>query len=271
MRKDAIFPRKSPDDKKHARNNNKLKKENIFMKKLNSNSVCKTAKIMALLLVAGTVLTASADVMKPQPYAEKDWRTSFFKQAMNDRAKLRAAGIVFLGDSITQGWTATWTKHHGMKTWKSLLKSHNMINLGVSNDRIEHVLWRVTDGKEIDGFTAKLIVLMIGTNNPEDPATIAKGIENLLKVLREKRPEAKILLLGVLPVSWRMAKSAQINELICKFADNQHIFYKDYSSLFLTPDGKKVCNLHDGLHPDETGYELLGKELVKEFDALLKK
>lgn len=241
------------------------------MKMLNSSRICKNAKIMVLLLAAGTVLTASADVMKPQPYAKKDWRTASHKQIMETYANLKYTTVLFLGDSITQGWIATWTKHHGMKTWRSLLKSRKMINLGISNDRIEHVLWRVTDGKEIDGIKTRLIVLMIGTNNPEDPATIAKGIENLLKVLREKRPEAKILLLGVLPVSWRMAKSAQINELICKFADNQHIFYKDYSSLFLTPDGKKVCNLHDGIHPDETGYELLGKELAKEFDILLKK
>ena len=239
------------------------------MKELLRGKCFRAVKAAAVVLGLSFLTSAFAEPMTPMPYAEKDWRVSSFKQMKKDFAKLKSTTLLFLGDSITQGWTATWIKHHGMDTWKTTLKKYSKVNYGISSDRVEHILWRVTEGKSIDHFTAKVIILMIGTNNPESPEEIAKGIENLVKVLQQKRPEAKILLLGVLPVSWRMQKSVQINDLICKFADNEKVFYRDYSKIFLTPDGKKAAHLHDGIHPDAEGYKLMAAEMVKDIDEIL--
>ena len=243
------------------------------MKDLNSSRCFRALKTIVAICSLGVVMTASAaevDVTKAVGYEESDWRVKSHQAFLKDHAKRISTTLLFLGDSITQGWTSTWIKHHGMETWKTTLKGYAKVNLGLSSDRVEHVLWRVTEGKEIDHFTAKVIILMIGTNNGgETPEIVAARIEHLLKVLREKRPEAKILLLGVLPVAWRMQKSVQINELICKFADNETIFYRDYSKLFLTEDGKKTVNLHDGIHPDAKGYEEWGKALVADLPEIM--
>lgn len=227
--------------------------------------------VLSLLIAAAAAFQLYADVMKPLAYPVKDWRIASHKQMKMGVAKLKSVDLVFLGDSITQGWTANWLKHHGVKTWNSAFKSYTKVNLGLSSDKIEHLLWRITEGGIIDGFKARMIIVMIGTNNGDKPEVIAKGVDNLLKVIAQKQPQAKILLLGVLPVSWRMKKSVQINDLLVKLADNKKIFFKDYSPCFLTPDGKKYRNLFDGLHPDAKGYEEWGVKMKKDIDLLIKK
>lgn len=43
-------------------------------------------------------------------------------------------------------------------------------NFGIGGDKTQHVLWRITEGKELDGIEPKVVALMIGTNNcPRTP------------------------------------------------------------------------------------------------------
>ncbi len=67
--------------------------------------------------------------------------------------------IEFIGDSITQGW-----ERAGSNTWNQFYGQRKVINMGVSGDRTEHVLWRFEHG-QLDGIKAKVAVVMIGTNN----------------------------------------------------------------------------------------------------------
>ena len=67
--------------------------------------------------------------------------------------------IEFIGDSITQGWEGA-----GKNVWQELYGQRKVINMGVSGDRTEHVLWRFEQG-QLDGIKAKVAVVMIGTNN----------------------------------------------------------------------------------------------------------
>ena len=65
-----------------------------------------------------------------------------------------SATIVFLGDSITQGWEST-----GLATWNAQLAPLGAANFGFSGDRTEHVLWRLQNG-EIVKLQPKVIVLL---------------------------------------------------------------------------------------------------------------
>ncbi len=105
-----------------------------------------------------------------------------------------AGDVIFLGDSITHGW-------EGQKAWQEHFGSFKPVNLGIGGDQTGHVLWRITDGKEIDRLKPQAAVLMIGTNNTggHSAQQIAGGIQAIVEELRRQKPDIKILVLGVFP------------------------------------------------------------------------
>ncbi len=102
--------------------------------------------------------------------------------------------VIFLGDSITQGW-------EGQKAWQEHFGSFKPVNLGISGDQTGHVLWRITEGHELDQLKPKAAVIMIGTNNTggHSAQQIAGGIKAIVEELKQKKPDVKILLLAVFP------------------------------------------------------------------------
>jgi hypothetical protein len=57
--------------------------------------------------------------------------------------------VIFIGDSITQGWEGS-----GKEVWSTYYAKRNAVNLGISGDRTQHVLWRLDHGN-IDGLQPK--------------------------------------------------------------------------------------------------------------------
>ena len=102
--------------------------------------------------------------------------------------------VMFLGDSITQGWEGG-----GRKPWQEYMEPLHAANFGIGGDQTQHVLWRITEGHELQGIHPKVAVVMIGTNNlgSNTDGQIVAGIEKIVKTLHEKRPHMQILLLGV--------------------------------------------------------------------------
>ncbi len=185
-----------------------------------------------------------------------------------------ATEIVFLGDSITQGWEGG-----GKKAFADSFGSWKTLNLGFSGDRTEHVIWRFANG-ELEGLKPKLAILMIGTNNTghnqQAAAETAAGIEKILTDFHAKCPGAKVLLCSILPRSAKPEDKArkindEINKLISSFpAKLDFVTYKDMNALFLDKDGvltKEV--MPDLLHPQEKGYQIWADALVPEIKKLL--
>lgn len=183
--------------------------------------------------------------------------------------------LVFIGDSITQGWEGA-----GKSVWNEFYADRKTLNLGFSGDRTEHVLWRLLNG-EFTKVDPKLIVMMIGTNNTghrkDAPEVTADGIKMILELLRDRKPDSKVLLLSVFP---RDAKpdgpnrviNDGINELIAKMADGEQVHYLDVSGDFLTEDGtltKEV--MPDLLHPREKGYRIWAEAMEPKLKELLAK
>jgi lysophospholipase L1-like esterase len=105
-----------------------------------------------------------------------------------------AGDVIFLGDSITHGW-------EGQKAWQDYFGSFKPVNLGIGGDQTGHVLWRITDGHELDHLNPKVAVIMIGTNNTggHSAQQIAGGIKAIIEELRHQKPHIKVLVLGVFP------------------------------------------------------------------------
>lgn len=199
----------------------------------------------------------SNTAVRPAPREEESWQKRH--QRFLDRARKGDVDVLFLGDSITQGWEGK-----GKKVWEERFQPLKPANFGIGGDRTEHVLWRITEGKELEGIQPRAFVLMIGTNNmgSNTAAEIAEGVTAIVRELRKQRPQAKVLLLGVFPRSPRAADPVRdkihfLNEKIAKLDDGQHVRYLDIGGKFLTPQGELTKEIMpDYLHLSEKGYEL---------------
>ena len=196
------------------------------------------------------------DAVKPVP-RDANWMKRH--DSMNERVKQGNVDLLFIGDSITQGWEGA-----GKAVWSEKYGKRNAVNLGIGGDRTQHVLWRLDNGN-IEGIKPKLAVIMIGTNNAGSAQNtseqIADGVTAIVKKLRDKLPETKILLLGIFPRGAddndpKRQLNMQANEIVAKLADGKMVEYLDISSNFL--DDKRVLSkevMPDLLHLTPAAYQ----------------
>lgn len=187
--------------------------------------------------------------------------------------------LLFVGDSITDWfyWPRGQNPATGGDIWKAAFGSMKPANFAIAGDTTQGVLWRMQNG-ELEGFKAKLIVLMLGTNNinrnPSDE--IVDGDRLIIEEFKKRQPQAKILLLGIFPRT--MAADApvratikDINLKLEKLADNKQVFYMDIGSKFLTTDGTLTTEIMpDGLHPSAKGYQVWADAILPQVKNLMK-
>src|SRR5262245_52702348 len=172
-----------------------------------------------------------------------------------ERAKRGNVDLLFLGDSITQGWNEN-------EVWKRFYGPRNAANFGIGGDRTQHVLWRIQNG-ELDGIEPKVVVLMIGTNNASSgtPDEIAQGITAVVEELRRRLPKSRLLLLGVFPRSQRLDalrdRLNSVNAKIAKLDDGSNVKFLDIGKAFLNEDGTISREIMpDYLHLSRKGYRI---------------
>ncbi len=209
----------------------------------------------------------------PNPAATPTWRTDELAAKRHrqfcERAGRHDYPILFLGDSITEGWFVT-----GMDVWKREYRPMNAGNFGLSADRTETMLWRLEHG-ELDGLSPRVVVLMIGTNNLKSgpirhtPAQTAEGVTAVVDLIQEKLPDSKILLLGILPrqpqYTWFPAVRRETNRRIATLAERENVRWLDFSGRFLDEQGRLRAELYreDLLHLSGKGYEIWADAMRK--------
>ncbi len=231
------------------------------------------ALVAGALHAQGTGNPATTPVPRPEPGMQA--RHANFN-AISQKGE---AELVFLGDSITQGWEGA-----GKQVWEQKWTPLKAANFGVGGDRTEHVLWRLENGN-FDGLKPKLIVLMIGTNNTghQKPdgyqctaQQTAEGVKAILDKLKSKCPGAKILMLAIFPrgpdSSDPMRKQNQAtNALIKNYADDKTVYFMDIGQKFLQPDGTLTREIMpDLLHLSPKGYELWADAIEDKVKELMR-
>ena len=196
----------------------------------------------------------------PDERLGEEWWTKRHAE-MNRKASARPHDLLFIGDSITQGWEGA-----GRKTWEKYYGKRKALNLGISGDRTEHVIWRLNNGNLRKQQKAKVAVVMIGTNNTghrdQDPGETADGVTRILSILRARCPDAKVLLLGVFPRDAspdgpKRRINDALNEKLATLHDGERVHFLDIGKHFLNGKGHLPKELMpDYLHPREKGYEL---------------
>ena len=183
-----------------------------------------------------------------------------------------ACDVAFIGDSITEGWEGS-----GKNVWQKYYSTRKCLDFGVGGDRTQHVLWRFENG-QLDGVKPKAVVLMIGTNNSNgndyNEAEILEGVQAIVKQIRSRLPETKILLLAIFPraetFSSQRGKILQVNQALAKLDDGKNIFSVDFGSQLIEADGSiSKTVMPDHLHLSERGYEIWAQAIEPKLKQLL--
>jgi lysophospholipase L1-like esterase len=222
-------------------------------------------------------------VQPPRPnfaatYTQTTQRMGARHEGFVERAKQGDIDVLFHGDSITDFWGT-----RGRPVFDKYFGGMKVANFAVSGDRTEGVLWGLKNG-EGQGFSPKVIMLMIGTNNTGTGNTavlqaatgpeIAEGVGAVVMEMRKDFPNARILLLAIFPradIDAYRQKNDEANKIIAKLHDGQHVFFLDIGPKFLAADGTLSRDIMaDLLHPTEKGYEIWAEAVKDKLAELMR-
>ena len=182
--------------------------------------------------------------------------------------------VVMIGNSITHFWSGEPKDncHRGDDSWKKLFGKLRVLNMGFGWDRTENLLWRLNHG-ELDGYKARKIVLMIGTNDisayPKDPSAVVGDVMQVVKAIRQRQPEAEIYVQAIYPRRSALETVKAVNagiqmELQALRNADAKLHFIDPGRVLLDETGEGIREelyTGDGLHPGEKGYRLIGEKL----------
>lgn len=195
-----------------------------------------------------------------------DWNDRH--EAVLQLNKEDAPEILMIGNSITHFWGGEPAgPQRGKESWDKLFKGKHVRNLGFGWDKIENMLWRIYHG-ELDGYQAKDIVALPGTNNLQSNTDeeILQGISTLIEAIQERQPTARLCILGIYPRKDMEERVKLFNAKLKKELADKKVIYLDLASYFTNKDGSINWNLFsDGLHPTKEGYNLIAKGLKEKF------
>lgn len=187
-------------------------------------------------------------------------RTQWASQVQQDQGAL-----VFVGDSITQGWADVGSSFPGVKT----------ANRGISGDTTRGVLIRLDE--DVIALNPRGVVLLIGTNDLEestDPETCAGNLKLIIAALKKHDPAMPVVLCEVFPSSAAKSRPAEkvrkLNALyLAAVADDPQVTVLDTWSLFANVHGDaKDEEMPDLLHPDLLGYAKWAAALRPVFETV---
>ena len=182
------------------------------------------------------------------------------QQFQEENRKYNKSDIVFLGDSLTDGYN-----------WASYYQDYVVLNRGISGD----TTFGLYDRLLVSAYSVnpKVVVLLIGTNNL---TTMFDNFEDLLKDLKNHLPNSSILVMSIPP---RGATFKDTNELVINnniklqrltLAYN-YIYVDIFSRLYdETNNIMDKAYTTDDLHFSLLGYEIITNELDKYLIPLLK-
>ncbi len=174
--------------------------------------------------------------------------------------------VVFMGDSITEGW--------GMKATATspgrgeFFPGKPYINRGISGQTTPQMLVRFR--QDVVLLKPKVVVLLAGTNDlaentgKESIEEIGNNIASMSELARASG--IRVVLCSVLPASdfhWHKGlepapRIRELNAWIKEYAAKNGFVYVDYYSGMANSDGGLKAELSpDGVHPNKAGYDLM--------------
>lgn len=221
------------------------------------------ARVVGLAAGACLLMIGASSAPPPSvtPVPRADWARDRQEAVLQEvRAAKERVPLIVIGDSITQGWAT-----EGAEVWRTRLAPAGAMNLGVSGDRTEHVLWRLQQAP-LTALGPKAVVVMIGTNNigaGAEPRDVVAGVRAVVSTILEQCAETKVLLVEILPrgedfneMRGRISQANQTLSRLDAFGEAaSRVRWLPVGASFLELDGtisKQI--MPDALHLSAEGY-----------------
>lgn len=245
----------------------------------------KSLTLVALFAILGTTAFAQNTTDADAAAKEKKQREELMKQdwaclkcfeEANTQVTAPKPGeqrVVFMGNSITIGWG---------KLNPEFFEGKPYINRGISGQTTPQMLIRFRP--DVINLKPKVVVILAGTNDIAGNTgftpveTIFGNIVSMAELA--KANGIKVVLSSVIPAfdyPWRkglepVGKIADLNQRLKNYAAKNNCVYLDYYTAMADErKGLKAELTYDGVHPNKTGYLVMGPLAEKAIATALKK
>lgn len=215
------------------------------------------------------VIPPDSEIAGEGPVRRYDWFRNLWKSkrmAWAKEVEIKQGALVFLGDSITQGWG---------DDLKGAFGKTKVANRGISGDTTRGMLYRMPE--DVLALRPTGVVLLMGTNDLEEGATpevIAGNLKLIIKELKRSNKEMPIILCNVFPSHESKRRSAeQIKKINALYAEavkgDQQVTMIDTWSMFANENGNaRKAEFPDLLHPNASGYQMWANTLRPVLETL---
>ncbi len=239
-------------------------------------------KIKLLYVTAALIASSSLYSQEKNPLEEidvnqmlmhLDWPNMAHYDAQNKLVDLEnnSGRVVFMGNSITQGWEQFMPK---------MFDNHTYINRGIGGQTTPQMLLRFR--QDVIALQPKIVVILAGTNDIagntplKDLETVAGHIFSMAELAHAQG--IKVILCSVIPAAdypWRSGNSPEkkipkLNSIIQDYCSKNNFYYLDYFSAMTDGENGLIKSYgYDGVHPNEKGYLVMTKAVEKAINYLL--
>ncbi len=217
-----------------------------------------------------------ATVIKLEVIPAEDWANLNRYSKANAEVAAPAKNenrVVFMGNSITEGWV----KYHG-----EFFQGKPYFGRGISGQTTAQMLIRFRP--DVIDLKPEVVVILAGTNDiaaNRGPQTLEQIAGNIISMAElAKSNGINVVLSSALPASsysWRPAihpadKIIELNKMIKAYADDNNMVYLDYYSAMVDDNkGLKKEYGRDSVHPNVEGYKIMEEMVEKAIKKALKK
>ena len=214
------------------------------------------------MLKSFIIALATAGALAAQAPSPTDWANLARYRPANAQLKPAAPGenrVVFMGNSITEGWAPRFD---------SLFPGKPYVGRGISGQTTPQMLLRFR--QDVIALNPKVVVILGGTNDiagNTGPSTLEMIEDNLASMTElAKANGIKVVLVSVLPAfdyRWKPGvepapKIVALNTWIKQYAAKAGAVYLDlHTPMADERQGMKASLSADGVHPNAAGYALM--------------
>ena len=191
------------------------------------------------------------------------YRIELFRQAVKSSKNITFIGSLTNGPSTVEN--KTFPKNH---------EGHG----GWTISQISGIVRPTTGARLMTAYPPNIVLLKIGTNdvNGTGASSAPTNLKTLINQITEDAPSALLVVSSIIPIkddntntkvkTYNATIPTAVNEAA---AAGKHVIFVDSYAAFVAVSSWKTTDMSDNLHPNDTGYALLGQTWYGAIGAVL--